>query len=60
MDFRAMFPRHFEALLSDALADTLVVLLNGAHQTGKTPACELFKHLAWSDKGLSLSHYRTQ
>ncbi|MDP3537391.1 MAG: ATP-binding protein [Azonexus sp.] len=31
-----MFPRHIEPLLSDALADTPVVLLNGARQTGKS------------------------
>lgn len=31
-----MFPRHIAPLLSDALADTPVVLLNGARQTGKS------------------------
>ena len=31
-----MFPRHIEPLLSEALADTPVVLLNGARQTGKS------------------------
>lgn len=31
-----MFPRHIHALLTDALADTPVVLLNGARQTGKS------------------------
>lgn len=31
-----MFPRHIEALLTEALADTPVVLLNGARQTGKS------------------------
>jgi hypothetical protein len=31
-----MFPRHVEPLLSEALADTPVVLLNGARQTGKS------------------------
>ncbi|MDP2752734.1 MAG: AAA family ATPase, partial [Rhodocyclaceae bacterium] len=31
-----MFPRHIQALLTDALADTPVVLLNGARQTGKS------------------------
>lgn len=31
-----MFPRHIEPLLTDALADTPVVLLNGARQTGKS------------------------
>lgn len=36
MDFRAMCPRHIEALLSDAWADTPVVFLNGARQTGKS------------------------
>lgn len=31
-----MFPRHIQYLLDDALADTPVVLLNGARQTGKS------------------------
>lgn len=31
-----MFPRHIYALLTDALADTPVVVLNGARQTGKS------------------------
>jgi uncharacterized protein len=31
-----MFTRHIEALLAEALADTPVVLLNGARQTGKS------------------------
>lgn len=31
-----MFPRHIEPLLTEALADTPVVLLNGARQTGKS------------------------
>ena len=31
-----MFPRHIHTLLTDALADTPVVLLNGARQTGKS------------------------
>lgn len=31
-----MFPRHIHALLVEALADTPVVLLNGARQTGKS------------------------
>ncbi|MDP2821303.1 MAG: ATP-binding protein [Sulfuritalea sp.] len=31
-----MFPRHILALLTDALTDTPVVLLNGARQTGKS------------------------
>lgn len=31
-----MFPRHVEPLLTLALADTPVVLLNGARQTGKS------------------------
>ena len=31
-----MFPRHVEPLLAEALADTPVVLLNGARQTGKS------------------------
>ncbi|MDQ5916592.1 MAG: uncharacterized protein QG584_2486, partial [Pseudomonadota bacterium] len=31
-----MFPRHTHSLLTDALADTPVVLLNGARQTGKS------------------------
>lgn len=31
-----MFPRHIAPLLSDALADTPVVLLSGARQTGKS------------------------
>lgn len=31
-----MFPRHIQPLLTDALADTPVVLLNGARQTGKS------------------------
>jgi len=31
-----MFPRHAEPLLAEALADTPVVLLNGARQTGKS------------------------
>ncbi len=32
----AMFTRHIQPLLNDALADTPVVLLNGARQTGKS------------------------
>lgn len=31
-----MFPRHIHALLTDALADTPVVVVNGARQTGKS------------------------
>ena len=31
-----MYPRHIHALLTEALADTPVVLLNGARQTGKS------------------------
>ena len=31
-----MFPRHIHSLLTDALADTPVVLVNGARQTGKS------------------------
>lgn len=31
-----MFPRHVEPLITEALADTPVVLLNGARQTGKS------------------------
>lgn len=31
-----MFKRHIEALLTETLADTPVVLLNGARQTGKS------------------------
>lgn len=31
-----MYARHIEALISDALSDTPVVLLNGARQTGKS------------------------
>lgn len=31
-----MFPRHIQPRLTDALADTPVVLLNGARQTGKS------------------------
>lgn len=32
----AMYTRHILPLLNDALADTPVVLLNGARQTGKS------------------------
>lgn len=32
----AMFPRHVEPLLAEALSGTPVVLLNGARQTGKS------------------------
>lgn len=31
-----MYPRHAHTLLTEALADTPVVLLNGARQTGKS------------------------
>ena len=37
-----MFPRHIEPLLADALADTPVVLLNGARQTGKSTLAQSF------------------
>ena len=42
-----MFPRHIHALLTEALADTPVVLLNGARQTGKST---LVQALASSEK----------
>jgi predicted AAA+ superfamily ATPase len=36
-----MFSRHIESLLTEALADTPVVLLNGARQTGKSTLVQL-------------------
>lgn len=37
-----MYPRHIAPLLSDALADTPVVLLNGARQTGKSTLAQFY------------------
>lgn len=43
-----MFPRHIHLLLDEALADTPVVLLNGARQTGKsTLAQTLARERGW-------------
>lgn len=38
----AMYTRHILPLLNDALADTPVVLLNGARQTGKSTLAQSF------------------
>jgi predicted AAA+ superfamily ATPase len=64
VDYIAMIRRHITGHLLQALADTPVVLVNGARQTGKSTlvqSAELMKpgrqYLAFDDPSSVSSHY---
>ena len=63
MDGNDPYPRFLKTAIRDALADTPVVVIQGARQVGKSTlaqfvALELVKQQAWSRTPYSLFHFR--
>ena len=73
MDLTPLFPRYIQPRLLEALEDTPVILIHGAHQTGKrsSPSIlgqmlesfvyqELRRQSAWGDRPVAFHHFRTR